>query len=42
MVWPAPDIPIVICAYTQGGTPTAPQLESAFRDIGRTVVQRLA
>jgi beta-lactamase class A len=41
MVWPAPETPIVICAYTQGGAPTAPQLESVFRDIGRAVAQRL-
>jgi beta-lactamase class A len=41
MVWPAPETPIVICAYTQGGAPTARQLESVFRDIGRAVAQRL-
>jgi len=42
MVWPAPDTPIVVCVYTQGGTPSAPLLESTFRDIGHAVAQRLA
>ena len=42
MVWPAPDAPVVICAYTQGGTPSAPLLESTFRDIGQAVAQSLA
>jgi beta-lactamase class A len=42
MVWPAPGMPIVVCVYTQGGTPSAPQLESTFRDIGLAVAQRLA
>ena len=42
MVWPAPGTPIVVCVYTQGGTPSAPQLESTFREIGLAVAQRLA
>jgi beta-lactamase class A len=42
MVWASPDAPIVICAYTQGGTPSAPQLESVFKDIGRAAAQSLA
>jgi beta-lactamase class A len=41
MVWPAPDMPIVICVYTQGGTPSAVQLEVVFGDIGRAIAQRL-
>jgi beta-lactamase class A len=42
MVWPAPDKPIVLCVYTQGGTPSATQLEAVFADIGRAVTQELA
>jgi beta-lactamase class A len=42
MVWPAPGMPVVICAYTQGGTPSASQLESVFMEIGRAVAQSLA
>jgi len=42
MLWPAPGTPIAVCVYTQGGTPSAPQLESTFRDIGLAVAQRLA
>ena len=42
MVWPAPGTPIVVCVYTQGGTPSAPQLESTFREIGLAVAQGLA
>ena len=42
MAWPAPDMPIVICVYTQGGTPTAAQLEAVFGDIGRAVAKALA
>jgi beta-lactamase class A len=41
MVWPAPDAPIVICVYTQGGAPSAAQLETVFGDIGRGVAQTL-
>ena len=37
VVWPKADIPIVICAYTRGGAPSAQQLESAFAGIGRFV-----
>ena len=41
MLWPAPGTPIVVCVYTQGGTPSAPLLEGTFRDIGHAVAQRL-
>jgi beta-lactamase class A len=37
-----PDAPILIAAYTQGGTPTAAQIEAAFARIGRMVAERLA
>jgi beta-lactamase class A len=41
VAWPRPDAPILICAYTQGGSPTAPQLEAAFTEIGRLVGKTL-
>lgn len=41
VVWPKPDAPIVICAYTQGGSPTAAQVTSVFADIGRMVGRQL-
>jgi beta-lactamase class A len=41
MVWPEPKTPIVICVYTQGGTPSAAQLETVFGNIGRAVTQAL-
>ena len=41
MIWPRPDIPIVICTYTQAGSPSALQLEAIFRDVGRAVADKL-
>ncbi|HTW75172.1 MAG TPA: class A beta-lactamase [Steroidobacteraceae bacterium] len=41
VAWPRPDVPIVICAYTQGGTPTAARVTSVFADIGRMVGRQL-
>jgi len=41
VVWPKPDTPLLICVYTQGGSPTPPQLETVFAQIGRIVGQRL-
>ena len=41
VVWPKPDVAILICAYTQGGSPTSAQLETLFAEIGRMVGQRL-
>ncbi|QOG16388.1 MULTISPECIES: class A beta-lactamase [Bradyrhizobium] len=45
VVWPKPDnkpdAPILITAYTQGGTPNAAQIEAAFARIGRMVAERL-
>jgi beta-lactamase class A len=37
VAWPRPDAPIFISVYTQGGTPTAVQLEAVFAEIGRMV-----
>jgi beta-lactamase class A len=42
VAWPQPARPIVICAYTQGGSAEATQLRGLFADIGRIVGQRLA
>lgn len=42
VVWPKPETPILITAYTQGGTPNAAQIEAAFARIGRMVAERLA
>jgi beta-lactamase class A len=45
VAWPKPDTkpnaPILIAAYTQGGTPSAAQIETAFARIGRMVAERL-
>lgn len=41
VVWPKPDMPVIIAAYTQGGKPTAAQIEAVFKAIGETVGQRL-
>jgi beta-lactamase class A len=41
VAWPRPDAPIVISVYTQGGSPTAAQLEAVFTEIGRMVGKSL-
>ncbi|MES2030997.1 MAG: class A beta-lactamase [Pseudomonadota bacterium] len=41
VAWPKPDQPVIIAAYTQGGAPTPPQLETVFKAIGETVGQQL-
>ena len=41
VAWPKPDSPILIAAYTQGGTPNSAQLEAVFARIGRMVGERL-
>ena len=41
VAWPKPGTPVLACAYTQGGSPTAPQLEAVFTAIGRMVGERL-
>jgi beta-lactamase class A len=37
VAWPRPDTPILISVYTQGGSPTAAQLEAIFTEIGRMI-----
>jgi beta-lactamase class A len=41
VAWPRPDVPIVICVYTRGGSPSSEQFDSAFAGIGRFVAARL-
>jgi beta-lactamase class A len=41
VVWPSSGSRLLICAYTRGGSPTAPQIDAVFADIGRMVAQRL-
>ena len=41
VVWPRPDRPVLIAAYTQGGSPSAAQLEAVFTEIGRMVGSQL-
>jgi beta-lactamase class A len=41
VVWPKPDRPVLIAAYTQGGKPTQPQLQAVFAAAGRMVSERL-
>ena len=42
VAWPQPAVPIVICVYTRGGSPSSQQLDSAFAGIGRLVGMRLS
>ena len=42
VVWPRPDRPVLIAAYTQGGSPSAAQLEAVFTEIGRMVGLQLS
>jgi beta-lactamase class A len=37
VAWPRPDISIVICVYTRGGSPSSEHLDTAFAAIGRFV-----
>jgi beta-lactamase class A len=41
LIWSKPNVPILIAAYTQGGSPTSSQLEVIFTEIGRALGQRL-
>ncbi|WP_366145025.1 class A beta-lactamase [Bradyrhizobium sp.] len=41
VAWPKPGVAVLICAYTQGGSPSAAQLDTLFAEIGRMVGQRL-
>jgi beta-lactamase class A len=37
MTWPTRGAPVVICAYTRGGSPTPGQVDKVFAEIGRFV-----
>ncbi len=41
MAWPASGGPVVICAYTQGGSPQPAQFAAVFAEIGRMVGGKL-
>jgi beta-lactamase class A len=42
LIWPRPAVPVVVAVYTQGGSPTPPQLEILFAEIGRALGTRMA
>jgi len=42
VAWPRPGAPVLICAYTQGGSPTPARIQGVFADIGRIVAQQLS
>jgi beta-lactamase class A len=41
VTWTSSHAPIVIAAYTRGGTPTAEQFDAVFHDVGRLVAATL-
>ena len=41
IAWPKSGGPALVCAYTQGGSPTPQQLEAVFREIGGMVGRQL-
>nr|WP_231854084.1 class A beta-lactamase [Gluconacetobacter diazotrophicus] len=41
VVWPERDVPIILCVYTRGGSPTQQQFRTAFAGIARVVGTRL-
>ena len=41
VAWPSSGGPVVICAYTQDGSPTPDQFTAVFAEIGRMVGERL-
>lgn len=41
MAWPKSGGPVLMAAYTQGGSPTPPQLEAVFREIGAMAGSKL-
>ena len=42
VAWPDPRSPIVICAYTRGGSPSQGDIEAVFSGIGHYVADHLA
>ena len=41
IAWPGAGGPVLVCAYTQGGSPTPKQFEAVFAEIGRMVGRQL-
>jgi beta-lactamase class A len=41
IAWPKTGGPVLICAYTQGGSPTPQQFEAIFAEVGRLVGRQL-
>jgi beta-lactamase class A len=41
IAWPKAGGPVLVCAYTQGGSPTPKQFEAVFAEIGRMTGQQL-
>ena len=41
IAWPNAGGPVLVCVHTQGGSPTARQIESVFAEIGRMAGQQL-
>jgi beta-lactamase class A len=41
IAWPDAGGPVLICAYTQGGSPTPKQFEAVFAEIGRMAGRQL-
>lgn len=41
VTWPSRSTPIVVCAYTRGGAPTAEVVAATFKEIGALVASRL-
>jgi beta-lactamase class A len=41
VAWPNAGGPVLVCAYTQGGSPTSKQFEAVFAEIGRMAGRQL-
>jgi len=41
IAWPKAGGPVLICAYTQGGSPTPPKFEAIFAEVGRMVGRQM-
>jgi beta-lactamase class A len=42
IAWPKSGGPVLVCAYTQGGSPAPQQLEAVFKEIGAMVGRQLS
>jgi beta-lactamase class A len=41
IAWPKVGGPVLICVYTQGRSPTPPQFEAIFAEVGRMVGRKM-